>query len=157
MNTKHFFTRRGYAAAQARIAALNTRLKDLEKQSGEAVEAGTWHDNAAYEALVIDIRGTNQRLADEHAALNNAQLIDHSGSADEVGIGTVVKLAINGSDPEEFEIAGYGESEGNRIAYNTPLARAIMRARPGAIVPVQLGKLTKQVTIISIKKAEVES
>jgi len=154
MNTKFYFTSNGYQLAQTRITNLEGRLRELQALVTEVGDTGgQWHDNSAYDHLVIDIRGVNKMLADEHAVLNNAIIIEPNNVIGEVGIGTVVTISINDGDMEDFEVLGYGESdaEKNKIAYNTPLARLIMRAKPGDVIHDTTRKQKRTIKIISVK------
>jgi Leu/Phe-tRNA-protein transferase len=68
MSEKFYFTHRGLVKLRKEIEELEKKLQDLQSQTVHVAEVGgdQWHDNAAYESLVIDIRGMDRRLADVH-------------------------------------------------------------------------------------------
>lgn len=59
MSGRFYFTRRGLAKLHKEIEKLEKKLQDLQSQTAHVAEVGgnQWHDNAAYESLIIDIRG----------------------------------------------------------------------------------------------------
>lgn len=156
MNTKIYFTRKGYENARARIDNLEARLRELQAGVGDAAETGgnQWHDNAAYEQLVIDIRGVDALLRAEHEALNNAEIIDPHKSSTTVSVGSTVTLRFENGDVEKFEIAGHGESDAEQsiIAYNTPLALILLGGTQGSVRRGKIGPKIREVTIISIER-----
>jgi transcription elongation GreA/GreB family factor len=112
-----------------------------------------WHDNAAYESLVIDIRGIDRRLSEAHQALNNAILVEVPTSFDRVTIGTRVKIVRDGEEMM-WEIVGFGESDpdNNMLAYNTPLASLIMGKRKGEVVTGTIAGRKTKIEILEITK-----
>jgi transcription elongation GreA/GreB family factor len=156
MSTKLYFTPEGYKAARARIDALETRLRELQAGVGEATELGnTWHDNPAYDQLVIDIRGVNRLLADEHAELRRGEIIQLPDVVTSVTIGCVVEVKFEDGSIEKFRIAGHGESDTDAsvMSYNTPLARLLMRGQAGTKVEGTINNRKRSIEIISVGKA----
>jgi transcription elongation GreA/GreB family factor len=100
MNERFYFTRRGLVKLCKEIEELEKKLQDLQSQIAHVAEVGgdQWHDNAAYESLVIDIRGMNRRLADAHQVLNKAILVELPKNFDKVTIGTRVKIVRDGEE-----------------------------------------------------------
>lgn len=154
---KLYFTRKGLQKLHDEIAEFEKRVKGLQSQSAEVAETGgnAWHDNASYDNLVIQLRGADQRLADAHKAMNRAVIVDPPSTLDRVTIGTRVKIRRDGEE-EEWEIAGYGESdfEHNIIAYNTPLAILLMKKQRGDKTQGIIGEKKAQIEICEITRGE---
>lgn len=155
MDSRLYFTRRGLKKLHDEIQALEKKLQDLQSQTAHVAEVGgdQWHDNAAYESLVIDIRGIDRRLFDAHQVLNNAVLVEMPTNFDEVTIGTRVKIVYDGEEMT-WEIVGFGESDpdNNMLAYNTPLASLIMGKKKGEVVTGMIAGRKTNIEILEIMK-----
>lgn len=155
MNGKFYFTRRGLAKLHREIEGLEKKLQDLQSQTAHVAEVGgdQWHDNAAYESLVIDIRGMDRRLSDAHQALRNVILVEPPPNFDKVTIGTRVKIVRDGEEMT-WEVVGFGESDpdNDMLAYNTPLASLIMGKRKGEVVAGTIAGRTTEIEILEITK-----
>lgn len=159
MNGRFYFTRRGLAKLRREIKGLEKKLQDLQSQTAHAAEVGgdQWHDNAAYESLVIDIRGIDRRLADAYQVLNRATLVEPPASLDRVTIGTKVKIVRDGEEMT-WEIVGFGESDPDHgmLAYNTPLASLIMGKRKGEVVSGTIAGRQTEIEVLEIMKGGEE-
>lgn len=159
MNERFYFTHRGLVKLRREIEELEKKLQDLQSQTAHVAEVGgdQWHDNAAYEPLVIDIRGLDRRLAGAHQALNRATLVEPPTSFDKVTIGTRVKIVRDGEEMT-WEIVGFGESDPDRdmLAYNTPLASLIMGKRKGEVVSGTIAGRQTEIEVLEITKGGEE-
>lgn len=129
------------------IETLEKKLQDLQSQTTHIADVGgdQWHDNAAYETLVIDIRGVDRLLTNAHQVLNRATLVEPPATLDRVAIGVRVKLMRDGGETV-WEIVGFGESDPDKgmLAYNAPLASLIIGKRKGDTVSgLVTGKQTR--------------
>ncbi|OHA16251.1 MAG: hypothetical protein A3H57_05005 [Candidatus Taylorbacteria bacterium RIFCSPLOWO2_02_FULL_43_11] len=156
MSDSLYFTRSGLTKIREDIEKLEKRLQDLQSQTAIVAEVGgdQWHDNSAYESLVIDIRGVDRRLAELHRILNAAKLVEPPTNVDKVTIGTKVKIICDG-EVAMWEIVGFGESEPdlNFIAYNTPLAAIIMGRCKGEIVKGKIAGCPVTIEVLEIARA----
>lgn len=159
MNGRFYFTRRGLAKLHREIEELEKKLQDIQSQTAHVAEVGgdQWHDNAAYESLVIDIRGMDRRLADAHQVLNIATLVEPPTNFDKVTIGTKVKIVRDGEEMA-WEIVGFGESDPDRnmLAYNTPLASLIMGKHKGEVVSGTITGRQTEIEVLEITKGSEE-
>lgn len=155
MSEQLYFTKRGLTKLQDEIKTLEKRLQDLQSQVAYVAEVGgnQWHDNASYDALVIDIRGADWRLGQATKVLKQAVLVDIPNNFEHVSIGAFVKLSRDGEEMS-FEVAGYGESDIDLdlIAYNTPLASLIMGKTKGEIVIGSIASKKTELKILEISK-----
>ncbi len=155
MNGKLYFTRQGLAKLQKETEELEARLKELQAQTAHVAEVGgdLWHDNASYDLLVIDIRGMDRRVSDAHQQLSQAVLIEPPTDFDRVAVGTRVRIM---QDQEEMtlEIVGFGESDPDhdKLAYNTPLALAIMGKQKGEVISRTGAGKRIEIRILEISK-----
>ena len=133
-----------------RVEQLSARLSGLKHDAKNG--DGQQHENASHEHLEIDARGIDWQIGELCDALNKATLVNPPISTDRVTIGTQVKIRIDNKEEETWLIAGYGESDPDEgvIAYNTPLAEAIMDASEGACLARVLASREVDIEIIEI-------
>ena len=155
MSEKLFFTKRGLSKLQAEIEVLEKQLQKLQAQVANVCDVGgnQWHDNASYDALLIDIRGADWRLGQAVQSLKQIELVSLPTSFDRVLIGTRVKVSMDGEEII-FEVAGYGESDDelDLIAYNTPLVSLIMGKVKGETATGYIGGKKRELKILDISK-----
>lgn len=149
----NYFTRKGLESHIKKISDLEQILKRLGNEVEAATNCGsdTWHDNAAYDQVVIDIRGADNRLKEAYNVLNHAKVIEYPRKADSVSIGTRVKLIIDGQD-KSYEIVGYGESDpsNGKILYCSPLALVLKGHHVGDIYTKKINGIEKEIEINEI-------
>lgn len=157
MSEKLYFTARGLEKIRQEIKELEKQLQNLQSQTAHVAEVGgdQWHDNAAYDSLVIDIRGVDRRLSNAHQNLNMATIAETPTDFDKVVIGTKVKITRNGKE-DTWNIVGFGESDPDRnmLAYNTPLASLIMRKNKGEVVHGVIAGKQTEIKILDIMKGD---
>ncbi len=155
MRTKLYFTGRGLSKLRAEIEILEKKLQDLQAQVANVCEVGgnQWHDNASYEALVIDIRGADWRIGQAVQSLKQIELVHPPTSLECVAIGLCVKITMDGEEMT-FEVAGYGESDDelNLIAYNTPLIFPILGKKKGEAVICYIASKKRELKVLEISK-----
>ncbi len=155
MSEKLYFTNRGLSKLRKEIEVLEKALQDLQAQVAHVAEVGgnQWHDNASYDALVIDIRGADWRLGQAMQSLKRAVLVGLPANFDRVAIGTRVKLSRDGEEMV-FEVAGFGEfdEELDLIAYNTPLVSPIMGKAVGETVTCYIAGKKTELKILEISR-----
>lgn len=158
MNTKLYFTKRGFEKLKKDIEELTKKINNLQSQTAYIAEVGgdQYHDNASYEMLVIDIRGIDKRLTDAHICLNKAVIVESSNNVDRVAIGNFVKI-IRDEQEMIWEIVGFGESDPDHglLAYNTPLASIIMGKCKGEVVNGFIAGKKTEIRIIEIFKGGI--
>lgn len=124
-------------------------LIDLER----AREKGDLRENAEYQAAREKDTNYNNAIADITGLLAKAKVFDASSvSGEEVTLGAVIKIERNGKE-EIYSIMGFWDTDEKKhvIAYNSPLARAIMGAKKGEERDIELGGQKVKIKIIAIK------
>lgn len=158
MSEKLFFTKRGLSKLQEQIDVLEKRLQDLQAQVAQVCDVGgnQWHDNASYDALLIDIRGADWRLGQAVQSFKQVVLVNPPTNFEHVVIGVRVKVAMDGVEMI-FEVAGHGESDDelDLIAYNTPLASLIMGRVTGEVIIGYIAGKKTEIKIIEISEGRV--
>jgi len=132
---KYFFTNEGYEKYKAKVELATKELQDVHAQMGDAAENGGdgWHDNFSLEELHRTADMLSQKYKSMRKILDSAKIISFSSrNSEEIKIGSKVKMNRNGS-VEEWFVCGYGESDPKekKMAYNTPLAQALIGKKAG--------------------------
>ena len=137
-----YFTKRGINLLRRKIHILETELERLQSQVGDAAETGgnQWHDNASYEALVIDIRGVDRQLSDAHKLLNQADVVGPPHDAHGIDIGIEATISVDGQEKTVI-IGGHGESDpdGGILAYDAPMGNVLLGKGAGETAILQIG------------------
>ncbi len=137
-----YLTPEGFAELEKRLAFLTSvrRAEVAERLHQALAEGGDLTENAEYEDAKNEqafIEGEIQRL---EIILNNAEVIEDSGSHDVVAPGSRVTVTEKGSrESEVYQIVGSAEAspgEG-RISAGSPLGKALLGAKVRQRVTVQ--------------------
>ncbi len=137
-----YLTPEGFAELEKRLGFLTAvrRAEVAERLHQALAEGGDLTENAEYEDAKNEqafIEGEIQRL---EIILNNAEVIEGSGSHDVVALGSRVTVTEKGSrESEVYQIVGSAEAspgEG-RISAGSPLGKALLGAKVRQRVTVQ--------------------
>lgn len=124
---------------------LTTELEDLKtnklpaaiERVARAREFGDLSENAEYHQARDDHATLVGRIDELTDIIARAQIIQITNSKTEVGVGSKVKLAINGNS-HEFTIVGEWEADpaAKRISHESPLGKALIGRKVGDAVEV---------------------
>ena len=137
-----YLTPEGFNELEKRLRYLTQvrRAEVAERLHLAVAEGGDLTENAEYEDAKNEqafIEGEIQRL---EMILNNAEVIENSGTGDEVTLGSRVTVTEKGSrETEVYQIVGSAEArpgEG-RISAGSPLGKALLGAKVRQRVTVQ--------------------
>jgi len=138
----NYVTPEGRADIENRLAALVEARKALmAKKSDDPLQG------AQLRLLERDLRYYEARL-------KSAVLIDNSGAgADEVRFGARVSVRDAAGATQEFAIVGEDEADAaaGKISWASPLASALLGARPGARVSLARGPQENQLEIVAVR------
>jgi transcription elongation factor GreA len=153
MNNKPvYLTAEGLAKLKAELNHLITSERPrVAARIHDAKLDGDISENAEYEDAKQEQSFLEGRIATLEGQLKNAEVIEHGGNGDKVGIGS--KVVIKGSDGEEtFTIVGSAEAaprEG-RISNESPVGAALMGHKKGDKVTVQAPAGPVSYTVVRI-------
>jgi len=155
MREKIILTEAGFMVLKARLASLEKKLQDLRLSKGEAAEAGgnEWHDNAAFEEAEQKERMFLASIREAKSKIANAKVIKQGRRTIGVGIGTRVKVELENQELE-IEVLGHGEGSpaDGKIAYDSPLGKAIANKKEGNTGQVTVENEKKKVIVKIINK-----
>lgn len=135
-----YFSRKGMKKFREEVKTLEDNLAKLKLRTQDVTETGgdMWHDNPALYTLMSEMRMANGRLGEYYGVLGNSMVVDYPTNPENVCLGSAVVIVEKG-EKKRYQIAGYGESDPDNfvIAYNTPLAKALIGKKPGGIVNLE--------------------
>ncbi|EKD52655.1 MAG: hypothetical protein ACD_61C00282G0017 [uncultured bacterium] len=123
-----------------------TGLPEAIDRVAKAREFGDLSENAEYHSAREDLASLDGRIEELKEIIAKVNVVDIKKSGEEeVGIGSVVMVAINGSK-HEFSIVGEWEADpaAKKISHESPLGKALIGKKAGDHVEVEApaGKVT---------------
>ncbi len=149
-----YLTARGHALFLERIEGVLKLIREAQAEKGASCQEGSdnWHDNFAFEDLERKEIMLSRRYRDLVRALDEAVFVDSPRDHKRVQVGHHVRLRWPSGDETVVRIAGHGESDPARsvIAYDTPIGRALIGARPGDEREFHHGGRSRSVEVVAI-------
>jgi len=124
----------------------STGLPEAIERVAKAREFGDLSENAEYHSSREDLATLEGRIEELKDIITRVNVVDIKKSGEEeVGIGSVVMVSINGSQ-HEFSIVGEWEADpaAKKISHESPLGKALLGRKVGDNVEVEApaGKVT---------------
>jgi transcription elongation factor GreA len=141
-------TERQADALRAELAELEgPRRVDVVNAIAKAREFGDLSENFEYHAAKNEQGLLEARIRSLRARLDGAEIVDHAGS-DQVGIGSVVDVAGNGTTMT-VEVSAVGGT--GTVSPTSPLGAALLGRRLGERVMVEAPRGAWEATITGIR------
>ncbi len=141
---------------QSRLDNLASNRLELSARIGAARELGDLKENADYHAARED-QGINEaKIRDLEERIKNSRVMDADVIPDDmVFVGATVKLRDTANDDEDlYKLVGQASGSFSfdfiEVTQNSPMGEALMRARVGETVRVDLPKGPKRFEILEI-------
>jgi transcription elongation factor GreA len=154
--TMEFITQDEKAQLEGKLADLKAKRPVISQRIGEARALGDLSENADYHAARED-QGLNEaeiRRLEER--LKTAQVAVESDIPDDmVFVGTVVKLRDTDNDDVDLyklvgEASGNFDADEIEVTASSPMGEALLKARVGDTVKVDLPRGTKRFEVMEI-------
>jgi transcription elongation factor GreA len=143
-----------YDRLQAELEDLKTRGRvDIARHIEAARALGDLSENGDYHAAKDSQGKMEARIRQLEAILNDAEVVEGGGPADEVAAGVTVRLRYVGDDEvERYLIGSIEEREAGSavISPGSPLGQALMGKRAGATVTYDAPSGQLAVEIVSV-------
>lgn len=139
-NNKVNLTQTGYNELAAELTDLkDNKLPAAIERVALARSFGDLSENAEYHSARDDHATLVGRIEELTDIISRAQIIQATTSKSQVGIGSRVKVAINGST-HEFTIVGEWEADpaAKKISHESPLGKALIGKTVGDKIEVQV-------------------
>lgn len=146
-------TPEGYKEIEDEIARLKKDRPRRIKILQQARSMGDLSENSEYTSAKRDLGHLQSRLRYLGKQLKYAQVIKSENNG-EVNLGRTVTLKFDDDeDTEEYQIVGRMEADlaKGKIAFDSPLGKAIMKKKAGTKATVEAPAGNYQVTIVTVK------
>ncbi|MCE9590684.1 MAG: transcription elongation factor GreA [Planctomycetes bacterium] len=141
---------------EERLEELKANRPVLSKRIAEARALGDLKENADYHAAREDQGMNEAEIRRLEERLRTASVADTSTVPDDmVFLGAIVKLRDTANDSEDLyklvgEASGKFDSDEIEVTVSSPMGEALMKARVGDVVKVDLPRGTKRFEVIMI-------
>ena len=151
----NYLTKEEKARLDERLSTFKKKRKELSDRIGRARELGDLSENAEYHTAKDDQGFNEQKIRDLEEKLSDTVVVDDQDiPEDMVFIGATVRLRdIESGDEDVYRIVGDPtgtDSEFLEVTPNSPMGLALVKARLGETVKVDLPKGEKRFEIVEI-------
>ena len=150
------YTRDGFAKLKEEYEFRTKEERERIKVAiAEARSFGDLSENAEYDEARNEQAKNEARIKELEELIQNAEVVDEAlHDSESVGLGTTVKVERNGAIVE-YKIVGSNEADpfSNLISDISPVGKALMGAKKGAVVTVETPAGTVSMTLIDFYKA----
>lgn len=148
-------TREGLEKLEQELNYLKTvKRREVAERIKVAREFGDISENSEYEEAKNEQAFVEGRIASLERILRNARVVEGEGNDPvEVNVGKSVTLKdLATGEVSQYTIVGSSEADPRRgrISYESPVGRAVMKQRPGAVVEVRLPGGVARYEIIAV-------
>lgn len=148
--------------SQAAYDGLLAELEDLEKnktievaeQLKVARSYGDLSENSEYDEAKNERDKLYSRIAELKALVENAEIVEDTTAADQIGIGsTVTILDVEFDEELTYKIVGSREANpaDGKISEDSPVGKALLEKRAGETVIVEMGDSKTELKILKIE------
>ncbi|MCS7088355.1 MAG: transcription elongation factor GreA [Thermoflexales bacterium] len=141
MLEQKYLTPEGLKKLEEELEYLKTvRRAQVAERLHNAMAEGEIEENPEYEDAKNEQALVEGRILEIETILANAVLIENTGPADEVRMGSKVTLKdLDTGEKEEYVIVGSAEANPSqgRISYESPIGRALLGHKVNDVVTVQ--------------------
>lgn len=152
-----FITNEERQSLQKRLDEMIANRPVISKRIAEARELGDLSENAEYHAAREEQGLQEAEIRRIEERLKSAQTVDEDAIPDDiVFLGATVKLRDEANDDEDLYRL-VGEASGNfdldviEVTSGSPMGEALMKARVGETIKVDMPRGTKRFTILEIQ------
>lgn len=159
--SKNYMTPAGYAQLDAEFNQLwKVERPRLVETIAWAASNGDRSENGDYLYGKKRLREVDRRIRFLSKRLEHAEVVDPATreDTDQVYFGATVTVADTDGSESTFTIVGIDEADASRgrIAWISPMARALLKAREGDTVSVQTPDGRREVEIVEVRYVALE-
>ena len=159
--TKNYITPAGYAQLDAEFNQLwRVERPTLVETISWAASNGDRSENGDYIYGKKRLREVDRRIRFLSKRLEHAEVVDPATreKTDQVFFGATVTVADSDGSESTYAIVGLDEADAGRgrIAWISPMARALLKAREGDTVNVQTPEGRREVEIVDVRYQAID-
>ena len=161
VGSKNYMTPAGYAQLDTEFNQLwKVERPKLVETISWAASNGDRSENGDYIYGKKRLREVDRRIRFLSKRLEHAEVVDPATreATDQVFFGATVTIADSDGNESTYAIVGLDEADAGRgrIAWISPMAHALLRAREGDIVHVQTPEGRREVEIIEVRYQAID-
>lgn len=157
MIEQKYLTPEGLKKLEEELEYLKTvRRAQVAERLHNAMAEGEIEENPEYEDAKNEQAIVEGRILEIETILANAVLIENTGPADEVRMGSKVTLKdLETGEKEDYVIVGSAEADPaqGRISYESPIGRALLGHKVNEVVTVQVPGGERKLKVMRIQNA----
>ncbi|MBU4216820.1 transcription elongation factor GreA [Candidatus Parcubacteria bacterium] len=146
-------TQEGYDKLKDELDHLkNFKRREIADRIQKAKDMGDLSENAEYSEAKDAQAFNDGRIAELMAMLKNLTVVESTEHHDSIGMGSKIVVKSDGKE-REFMIVSFNEADpiNGKISNESPLGKAFIGKKKGAVVMVQTPKGAKEYRIEKIK------
>ena len=147
--TKLQLTKQGYEDLKKELEELvHVKRPKIVERLSYARSQGDLSENSDYHHAKEELDFLDGRIAELESVLANAKIVASNRSKGKVGVGSKVRLKVNGQE-HTFHVVGEWEADpkAKKISHTSPLGQALIGKKPGDKVKVEApaGQITYEI------------
>lgn len=151
----NYLTKEEKARLEEQLEGLKKKRKELSDRIGRARELGDLSENAEYHSAKEDQGFNEQKIRDlEHKLAGTVVVDEEAVPRDMVFIGATVRLRdVESGDEDLYRLVGAAtgaDAEYLEVTPNSPMGLALVKARVGETVKVDLPRGARRFEIVEI-------
>ena len=154
MAVEQKYTHEGFRKLQEEYEYLTkVRMEEIKVAIAEARSFGDLSENAEYDEAKNEQTKCYTRIKELEELIQHAIVVEE-GDNDTVGLGSSVKITRDGVE-SEYKIVGSNEADpfDNKISDVSPVGRALLGAKMGDVIAVEVPSGTVSLTVLDVYKA----
>ena len=138
MNKKFRLTKQGIEELETELGKLTKQRRAIAERIKTAREFGDLAENAEYSSARLDQERNEGRISELEHILQNSTIIKAPRSANEVLLGSTVKLRGDGKT-KQFQVVGTVEADplNGKISDESPIGTALLGKKVGEKVEIK--------------------
>jgi len=128
------------------------REKEVAEQIKEARSFGDLSENSEYDEAKTEQGKLYSKIAEMQNVIDNAEIIEKSGRAGRVSLGSKVTVKDESGDEDTYEIVGSQEADPMhlRVSDDSPIGRALVDRKKGdkVVVHAPAGDFTLEILAV---------
>lgn len=154
-----YLTQEGLDNLKKELEYLKTEKRlEIAERLKEAISYWDLSENSEYEDARNEQAQVEQRIKEVEAELKIVKLVDESQDVNKIKIGslvTVIELSDEDASEEQYKVMGTMEADilanPPRISNDSPIGKALMGKKEGAVVKVRTHAGTSEFKIVSFE------
>jgi len=151
INNKTVISKEKLEELKEKIKSLLKERKELSKNLEQARLSDVSEDTDSVNVVVAELQHVEKEIEETKQTIENSEVFKKTSSKTKVQIGSEVKVKTNGKT-KTYIIVSDVEADPlkNKISDSSPVGKALMKAKKGSKVKVEVGEKTVEYEVLDI-------